>query len=126
MNDTYGHAVGDQILKAIGGILNSQVRTTDVVGRYGGEEFLVILADTNHDGAELALERILKAICSAQHDIGREQPLEVTVSIGFSTHSKDRPFEDAKALVHAADQALYAAKANGRNCCVTPDLEVIS
>ena len=121
VNDTYGHAVGDQILKTTGEILKAQIRTTDLAGRYGGEEFIVALPETPPDAAEMVFARIVEAFRNFSHDIGRDQPLQVTISLGFSTHSPTNPYPDVASLVQAADKALYAAKSNGGDASVTLD-----
>ena len=118
MNDTYGHQAGDKILKAVSHIVSGKVRKTDVVGRYGGEEFLVILPGADSRGAQMVFQRMVEAVAGVSHDIQREQPLQVTISIGFATRTKEREFADTTAIVQAADQALYSAKASGRNMCV--------
>ena len=118
VNDTYGHLVGDQVLKAAATLLLSHVRTSDVVARYGGEEFLVVLPDTLSAGAQNVFHRILEAFRQARHEISEGPPISVTVSMGVVTHSSERPFPNVVALVEAADHAMYVAKAHGRNQCV--------
>jgi diguanylate cyclase (GGDEF)-like protein len=119
-NDTYGHATGDLILKQVAGIIRKELRATDVVGRYGGEEFVVLLPNTDHRRALDVAERIRK--CIEKHYCKYEEHrLQVTVSIGIADFDK---LEDAnktleeigQALVVAADKALYKAKQAGRNC----------
>jgi len=118
VNDTYGHQVGDQILKTVAVLLQSQVRRSDIVGRYGGEEFLVLLPETPSAGAKEVFERLMEAFRSTRHDIAGGQSIVVTASIGVATHSQEWPFQNVRALVQAADQALYKAKAIGRNVTV--------
>jgi len=114
VNDTYGHLVGDQVLREVARRLLSSVRSYDFVGRYGGEEFLVVLNNCRPDSALGRAEQIRRNICTrpVQTDAG---PLEVTFSSGLllSTDWGQRPVED---LIHEADSALYAAKMAGRNC----------
>lgn len=107
VNDTCGHLTGDEVLRAVAVRLRRETRGADVVGRWGGEEFLVITTDTDAAGAELLAERLLTAISCAP--IGE---LSVTVSIGISVWD-DR--EDAPRVIGRADEALYAAKTGGRN-----------
>jgi len=113
INDTYGHLVGDQVLREIARRLLSSVRSYDFVGRYGGEEFLIVLNNCRPDAALGRAEQIRKSICirPIQTDAG---PLEVTFSSGLllSTDWGHRPVED---LIHEVDSALYAAKTEGRN-----------
>ena len=106
-NDDYGHAVGDQVLAAVGRELNAHLRTGDLVCRYGGEEFLVILPDTPPAGAMQVAERLRVAVAGIAG-----LPSQVTVSIGLACCHQDETFEK---LVERADVALYAAKKAGRN-----------
>lgn len=119
VNDTYGHAVGDQVLQAAAKLLQNQVRACDVVGRYGGEEFVVVLSGSPASGAQLVFDRILDAFRHTPHEVGEGQTLTVTTSIGMATHSADHPFPDVRTWLHAADQGVYAAKRNGRDQCRT-------
>lgn len=119
-NDSYGHATGDHILKQIAGIIRKEIRATDVVGRYGGEEFVVLLPNTDHQTAMVIAERIRN--CIHKHHYKYEKNIfQVTVSIGiadfqkFSDNNKTLA-EIGQALVAAADSALYKAKKAGRNC----------
>ncbi|GAU77378.1 diguanylate cyclase [Fusibacter sp. 3D3] len=110
VNDTYGHRKGDEILSKIGELLNASIRNTDYVGRYGGEEFVIILPETNVvDGLKVA-EKIRSKVAH-QKLLGEEMPL--TVSLGVSTYPDDGVNEEE--LVEKADQALYYSKNNGRN-----------
>jgi diguanylate cyclase (GGDEF)-like protein len=113
INDRYGHLVGDQVLREVARRLLHSVRSYDFVGRYGGEEFLIVLNNCRPDSARARAEEIRKSICTrpVQTDVG---PLEVTMSSGLlrSTDWGHRPAED---LIHEADSALYAAKTAGRN-----------
>jgi two-component system cell cycle response regulator len=113
VNDSYGHLVGDQVLREIARRLLLSVRSYDFVGRYGGEEFLIVLNNCRPESALARAEEIRKSICTrpVQTDAG---PLEVTMSSGLvlSTDWGHRPAEE---LIHQADSALYAAKTEGRN-----------
>lgn len=113
VNDTYGHLVGDQVLREVARRLLLSVRSYDFVGRYGGEEFLTVLNNCRPDSVLARAEQIRKCICTrpVHTDAG---PLEVTMSLG-ALRSRDwgqRPAED---LINEADSALYAAKTEGRN-----------
>ncbi|WP_323985057.1 diguanylate cyclase [Fusibacter ferrireducens] len=110
VNDTYGHRKGDEILTKIGDLLKASIRSSDYVGRYGGEEFIIILPETNAtDGLKVAEKIRLKV--DYQKLLGEEMPL--TVSLGVSTYPDDGVNEEE--LVEKADQALYYSKNNGRN-----------
>jgi diguanylate cyclase (GGDEF)-like protein/PAS domain S-box-containing protein len=118
-NDTYGHWEGDFVLKKIGEILLKSVRDIDMPFRYGGEEFTVILPDTNHEDAIIVAERIRKAV--AQNVFypftleGQPDVVGKTVSIGI-TQFRDQ--DDMKSFIKRADNALYQAKNRGRNMIV--------
>lgn len=107
VNDHHGHAVGDQVLTAVGRTLVAGLRSNDLVCRWGGEEFLLILPDTPPDGAMLVAER-LRAAVAALSDL----PLTVTVSIGVASCAQDDTHFE---VVARADEALYQAKDDGRN-----------
>jgi diguanylate cyclase (GGDEF)-like protein len=110
INDTHGHDRGDDALAAVGEVLSSTVRASDFAGRYGGEEFLVILPDTDRDGAVLVAEKIRLAIARVTlPGLGR------SLSASFGVAGVPADSVDADALVRLADRALYAAKAAGRN-----------
>jgi len=119
-NDTYGHATGDLILKQVAGIIRKELRATDVVGRYGGEEFVVLLPNTDNQRAAEIAERIRKCIQKHRYKY-EDHSLQVTVSIGIADFQKfaDKNktlAEIGQSLVAAADSALYKAKQSGRNC----------
>jgi diguanylate cyclase (GGDEF)-like protein len=114
VNDEHGHAAGDAALAAVGPALVEATRSSDFVGRQGGEEFSVLLPDTGAAGALVAAENVLAAIRGIRLE-GIERRL--TTSIGIATFPADAP--DAAELFTAADHALYAAKAAGRDCAKT-------
>ncbi|HVV48951.1 MAG TPA: GGDEF domain-containing protein [Polyangia bacterium] len=108
VNDVHGHNVGDAVLRAVGEVIRKTARATDLVSRWGGEEFLVLLPHTDLQRAHLAAERIRVAVESAR-------PLEarpITISAGVAEFV---PGDSARSLVQRADKQLYAAKAGGRN-----------
>jgi diguanylate cyclase (GGDEF)-like protein len=110
INDRFGHGAGDDVLAAVGESLRATLRGSDFGGRYGGEEFLMLLPGTDHSGAMQVSEK-LRAVIEA---LEFQQPeLRVTASFGIATYPLDAL--DADGLVRMADRALYAAKAKGRN-----------
>jgi len=111
VNDTYGHGAGDAVLREFANVVHATMRATDVFGRYGGEEFLIVLVGTELPAALEALERIRTAVQS--HDWNAIAPgLTLTVSAGVAHFHKGQSVEQ---LLHDADQALYQAKGGGRN-----------
>ncbi|HHT9111946.1 MAG TPA: diguanylate cyclase [Candidatus Wunengus sp. YC65] len=118
-NDTYGHLVGDFVLKTIATIIQAQTRAVDVCARYGGEEFAVIVRDDDTFNSLILAERIRSAVYAypIKHDGIRSQ---LSVSIGIASFPKDA--ENAEDLIKRADEALYTAKETGRNslCCYKP------
>jgi two-component system cell cycle response regulator len=122
VNDTYGHTVGDEVLQEIARRLLLSIRSYDFVGRYGGEEFLIVLNNCKPQYAEARAEEIRKAVGSRPVQTA-SGALPVTMSFGLllSHNWGLRPVEE---LLHEADAALYAAKAAGRNCIriATPDV----
>lgn len=111
-NDQYGHLVGDVVLKQVTETIRKSIRELDLAGRYGGEEFGVILVDTDESGAFFVAERICRAVAEKTYR-AYDENLKVTVSIGCSTYSEK--MHDAHFIVDAADSALYQAKQQGRN-----------
>ncbi len=110
INDRFGHGAGDDVLAAVGEVLAGCLRSSDFAGRYGGEEFLVLLPDTDSDGALDAAEKLRAAI--AKIDV-RQVDRAVSASLGVAGYPTDAL--DSDTLVRMADRALYAAKAAGRN-----------
>ncbi len=116
VNDTHGHAVGDQVLQALAARFRANVRDIDLLGRYGGEEFIALLPEVGLESARVAAERLRQSV--AETPIGTAAgPLSVTVSLGVASAAPDCP--DLPTLLRLADEALYAAKKAGRNrvCC---------
>jgi diguanylate cyclase (GGDEF)-like protein len=113
VNDTYGHPVGDQVLKYLAEAMTSSIRAYDWLGRHGGEEFLIIAPDCSPEGA-LALAERLRAHIAAKPVIADGHAITVTVSIGLVT-TEQTHLTNPEALLGAADVALYLAKRNGRN-----------
>lgn len=112
VNDVYGHPAGDEVIRSTAQVLLENVRATDLAGRYGGEEFSVVLIDTQADGAMILAERLRKKIeALTVHFDGQE--IRYTISLGIAQVS-DQP-ENHKYWVECADKALYEAKHGGRN-----------
>jgi len=112
VNDTYGHATGDVVLKRLGEILRGLKRDTDTVSRFGGEEFCVLCEETDTKGAVQLANRIREAL-EAEVFHTELGDLVVTLSVGVATYPQDA--EEGGALFEASDKALYAAKHGGRN-----------
>lgn len=119
VNDTYGHLQGDAVLRALSGTARSAVRSTDLLGRMGGEEFILVMPNTTCSEAAIAAER-LRAAIEAAVSVG-SPPVPVTASFGVSTLTPECRTLDA--LHSSADAALYVAKRRGRNCVVAPGCE---
>jgi phosphate/phosphite/phosphonate ABC transporter binding protein len=113
VNDTYGHMAGDAVLRAVAGRMLSLFRPYDAVGRFGGEEFVIVLPGCDEKSIGKVAERLRKKIEDEQMDTS-EGMIPVTVSLGVAVNGRGKK-RDVKSLVHAADVALYQAKANGRN-----------
>ena len=112
LNDTYGHAIGDTVLKKIATVLHETLRKGDVLARYGGEEFVVLLPQATYEGAQEFAQRVWKAVGTAKiHPGGRGH--RVTVSVGWALLPDDA--DSTEALLEAADRALYLAKETGRD-----------
>ncbi len=111
-NDTYGHLVGDAVLMAVVRVVRENIRQIDLLGKYGGEEFCVILTETAVQGAQFVAERIRQALQDTSVQ-AYDEILKVTISIGIAGFPNDS--RDLTGLVDKADQALYRAKETGRN-----------
>jgi len=114
VNDTWGHAAGDAVLSAVGKLLTGSLRTSDVAGRWGGEEFLCILPNTDSVGASVVAER-LRTSLPEMAVLGPTQPVRVTASFGIATVRGPGCRGAGEELVRQADGALYTAKEQGRN-----------
>ena len=119
VNDTYGHMGGDMILKQMGKILIENIYPLDIAGRYGGDEFIILIPGVTSDEAAKAAERLRKVVNEWQWEVF-DKKISNTISIGLvSIDSRDLP--DSNEIVVRADKALYTAKQNGRNCVVRWD-----
>lgn len=116
VNDKYGHAAGDLVLKTISKSIKTQLRDYDIAGRYGGEEFLILLPDTKIEEAQMVAERLRKTAEEKKIDISKIVPekeyINVTISLGVSQYQNG---EYEKVFIRNADKALYEAKESGRN-----------
>ncbi len=112
INDTYGHSAGDQVLLAVANACRQALRLTDLVGRWGGEEYAIVLPEADLEGAALIAERVRRMVSETGISIGDDQVF-VTISIGVAALSTSS--RTLEALIDCADHALYAAKQNGRN-----------
>jgi two-component system cell cycle response regulator len=124
VNDTHGHPVGDEVLREVAHRIGAELRTSDALGRFGGEEFVVLLIDADLDSAAMVAERIRAGVGSTPIVVDDTLSLTVTVSIGVAGVTQADHVEAAEAMagkvIAKADHALYAAKQGGRNrvvCC---------
>lgn len=113
VNDTHGHAMGDVVIAAVATLLRQRLRQSDIVGRYGGEEFVAILPECDADNARLLLDDIRRRF-SSLHFSHRENTFSCTISIGLACSGR-YPDSDGAQLLVAADEAMYKAKRSGRN-----------
>ncbi len=113
VNDRYGHQAGDEVLIAVGDLVQLNVRPVDVVCRYGGEELAVILSETNEKGALIVAERIRRTVAESVTATPQGDTIQVTVSVGLAAFPRDGDMPAQ--IIKAADEALYAAKQEGRN-----------
>jgi diguanylate cyclase (GGDEF)-like protein len=114
LNDTYGHHVGDQVLREVASILVKDMREVDTVARYGGEEFVIILPETSETAALYVAERLRRAVELAKFFTGSPHPIQhLTISVGVAVYDRDARFK--RDLIESSDAALYAAKHEGRN-----------
>lgn len=113
VNDTYGHAAGDLVLKTVSRVIKNQLRDYDVAGRYGGEEFVILLPFTRLEEAQMVAERLRKAVETKKIEISKLCPdkenINVTISLGVAQYNGEKDF------IENADKALYKAKESGRN-----------
>ncbi|MGC2659843.1 MAG: diguanylate cyclase [Bryobacteraceae bacterium] len=120
VNDTYGHFAGDMVLVETAVRLRSNIRSYDQVGRYGGEEFLVVLPNCDQEQAMQQAERMRVKLCSRSMEI---DGMELSVSASFGVTVSDGSERSPEVFVRVADEALYRAKASGRNCTAALNIE---
>lgn len=116
INDSCGHLVGDEILKLISDFFVKNIRETDVIARYGGDEFLLMLPGSTGDIAKIALERLLALYIDEVQLESKGMTITASLSIGLATHQDKNNFDSLKDFMSAADEALYKAKADGKSC----------
>ncbi len=124
LNDSYGHITGDRALRHLGKLLKDHVRDSDIVGRFGGDEFLIILIDANHDGADIVAERLYEALASERRrpELSPVPPLKTSLGMATLDPGDVPPMEVGlpdfgrviDALVHEADSSMYAARRKAR------------
>lgn len=112
-NDTYGHQSGDAVLRQVAQILKKNVRSSDIVCRYGGEEMAIILTNTDNESAIVTAEKICKAVSEHPLKLVNGNDVQVTISLGVSTYPQNG--ETTQDMIKYADDCLYIAKENGRN-----------
>jgi diguanylate cyclase (GGDEF)-like protein len=119
VNDSHGHQAGDDVLREVAARIKAELRMSDALGRFGGEEFVALLIDADLESASLVAQRIRASVAGQSFLLGDGQGLEVTVSVGVAALDgvdREQAVEEvAHELVARADQALYQAKENGRN-----------
>jgi diguanylate cyclase (GGDEF)-like protein len=111
INDNHGHSTGDEALKAVAGALKASLRNVDMVFRIGGEEFLVLLSNTNQEAASMVGERLRQAVMNTQY-VANGEAMKLSISLGCASL---QPGESKDSLMHRADCAMYASKRAGRN-----------
>jgi diguanylate cyclase (GGDEF)-like protein len=113
INDTYGHAAGDAALQAVAEALKTSLRKADILGRYGGDEFMIILPETSLDGAKMLAEKVRIAVSEIELPVAKNKRIGLAISLGVAGCCA--PADDLDTLVRLADSALYASKQGGRN-----------
>ena len=120
INDTYGHTTGDRVLKIVANFFQKNVRDVDIISRYGGEEFVILLPEADKEEAYTVSERLRKKMSELEID---DLP-KLSISLGISSYPEDG--SDIEMLIKKADAAMYAAKQSGRNRVVIYDKEMES
>ena len=117
VNDTYGHQAGDAILQSTAKVLVSKIRGYDMVGRYGGDEFVLILPRASTSAAKMVCGRIVEGFCDSKFSNLEDPNLRVTISLGIATHSPENPYSSVSHLLQDADKAVYHSKTHDGNQC---------
>jgi diguanylate cyclase (GGDEF)-like protein/putative nucleotidyltransferase with HDIG domain len=115
INDCHGHVVGDQVLKEVAGIIRGMARASDIVARYGGDEFIILLPQTGVEAGQSLAQRICDAVSRHVVEVGG-QPVQFTISIGVASCRPQEGRDQSADLFNRADLALYESKRRGRNC----------
>lgn len=118
VNDNYGHATGDEVLKNLVRFCQSNIREIDVLGRFGGEEFLILMPSTDEDAAFIAAERLRQGIESIACTSYHSDEVRITISLGVSVlypMPDMDAYQEMKRMLNQADKAMYLAKQSGRN-----------
>ncbi len=113
VNDNFGHLVGSQVLRQLSEVLSDCIRQVDTLARYGGDEFTILLIDTDHESGLAVAERIRSSVAQTRFEGDRGSPIHVEVSIGVATYPEHGDRRDG--LLDTADKAMYLAKSRGRN-----------
>ena len=113
INDTYGHLIGSRVLKEVGVVLKKSVREVDIVIRYGGDEYTILLVETARTGAAIVAERIRKTLEEHSFILGDNLEVKLTASLGFACYPEDT--KSKLELMEMADRAMYYGKASGKN-----------
>lgn len=114
INDTYGHAAGDSVLRSVSRLLERSVRSVDSIGRFGGEEFVIVLPEMDLEEARETAERLRNRVSESAQPLGDGQSVPLTISVGVAVYPDHGV--SVSALCAAADKAMYLAKDRGRNC----------
>ncbi|WP_372994639.1 diguanylate cyclase [Marinobacter sp.] len=114
VNDTFGHAAGDSVLRSISRLLLASVRSVDSIGRFGGEEFVIVLPEMDLDEAQDTAERLRRKVAEEPQPLGNGEAVPLTISVGVAVYPDHG--QSASTLCAAADKAMYLAKERGRNC----------
>lgn len=114
INDTFGHAAGDSVLRSISRLLLGSVRSVDSIGRFGGEEFVIVLPEMDLGEAQETAERLRRKVAEEPQPLGNDQTVPLTISVGVAVYPDHG--QTASTLCAAADKAMYLAKQRGRNC----------
>ena len=122
INDNYGHQSGDKVIKLIAKLIFTRLREVDFAGRYGGEEFVLLMPETSPESAHIVLEKIRKTIAKAAFRF-KENPVSITISFGLAGFEKE---DTVESVFERADKALYQAKEQGRNRCIIYDPSMAS
>lgn len=125
VNDGHNHLFGSFVLSQVGLIIKDSCRNIDIPARYGGDEFLIILTETNKEGAIIFCERLRKKIAAFKFVQDKDQ-IQLTASIGFAITDSGDSITDSRSLVRAADAALYEAKRAGRNCVKFKEIKTVT